>query len=255
MDASFIALLAVAFLAVAALYSTVGHAGASGYLAIMILLAVPVEMLRPVALTLNIVVAALATWRFWQAGLLDLARILPFAWASVPLAFIGGWIHLPDAIYRPLLGATLLLSALYLAWRSTIDPKTFDDFEPRVPPVKALLTGGAIGLLSGLTGIGGGVFLSPVVLLLRWLPIRRASGTAAAFILINSLAGFAGNLASARALPPAIAIWAAAVLIGGWIGTSLGIYRLKSQAIVWVLALALLIAGAKFLLPLWASLS
>lgn len=247
MELGFIVLIAVLFFLLATLYSSVGHAGASGYLAAMVLVGVPVDIMRPVALTLNVVVASLTTTRFYRAGLLSWSDIWPFLVCSVPLAFVGGSIRLASEIYRPLLGVLLLVSAGYLIWRSVVDPNQFAQGESEPQKIPELGVGGAVGFLSGLTGIGGGVLLSPIVLVMRWVGVRRASAMATAFILANSTAGLAGNIVSLDRLPAAIPVWAVAVLIGGYFGSELGIRKLPPTYLVWLLAVVLFLAGIKFL--------
>ena len=141
---------------------------------------------------------------------------------SIPCAFVGGSITLPTDIYRPILGALLLTSAVYLFWDSIVDTERFSNDKPEIPRFSALGVGGTIGMLSGLTGIGGGVILSPTLLILRWTNVRRTSAIAASFILVNSTAGLAGNVVSLQHLPIVIPVWAAAALVGGYIGTKMG---------------------------------
>jgi hypothetical protein len=237
--------LALLMLAGAALYSTVGHAGASAYLALMALFAVQPVVMRPTALVLNILVAGVATIRYLRAGLFDARMFWSVAVAAIPMAFVGGALQLPDEIYRKLVGLVLLYAAIRFLWPS---PAGSEDRPTRHPPLPlALACGAVIGILSGLTGTGGGIFLSPLMILAGWLTPRRASGVAALFILCNSLAGLAGNYASVRALPAELPILAGAVLIGGLIGTSLGVRRLGAPGLLKALAVVLLIASAKLL--------
>lgn len=243
-------LLASLFFAAAAIYSTVGHAGASGYLAIMALLGVTPGVMRPTALVLNLLVATLGTFRYWRANLIDWRALLPFVIGSTPLAFIGGRIQLPVPGYRTLVGVVLLISAVIITGRAFIQENAASEPPPpRVPLVTALVTGATIGLVAGLTGTGGGIFLSPVVLLLGWAGPRRTAGLAAPFIWINSLGGLLGLTSVASRLPPGILWLAAAVLLGGLVGTTLGIRRLPPRVLLIVLSLVLVIAGGKFLLP------
>lgn len=227
----------------AALYSSVGHAGASAYIAIMALFGVPAAMMRPTALTLNIIVASLASTRYLRAGLFRWRVLWPFLITAAPMAFVGGTITLPSDIYRPLVGVVLWLSALRLFWPARLKAET----EPRDPPIAlGLLAGAIIGLLSGLTGTGGGIFLSPILLFMRWSPVKPASGVAAVFILANSIAGLAGNLSAVQNLPPQLPLFAGAALAGGLIGTTLGI-RLNAAILTRCLGVVLLIAGAKMI--------
>src|SRR5215213_10020396 len=199
----------------AALYSTVGHGGASAYLAIMALFAVAPETMRPTALALNLVVAGFGTFRYWWAGQINLRLLAAFVVTAAPAAFLGGGIHLPPELYRPLVGVVLWAAAARLFWH----PTRLAQREPRPPSLAITLPAGAgLGLLAGLTGTGGGIFLSPLIILFGWEDTRKTSGAAAGFIFINSLAGLAGNLASVRSLPGELPILIAAVAAGALVG-------------------------------------
>lgn len=237
-------LLAILLFAGAALYSSVGHAGSSAYQAAMALFGVAPAVMRPVALTLNIIVGSLGTVRYARSGLTDWHMLAPLLLGSIPAAFVAGSLKVPADIYRPLLGCVLLFTAIRLLWPGA--------FKPSVTSKRphfgfSVLIGGGIGLLSGLTGTGGGIFLSPLLLFLGWSETRRASGTAAAFILFNSIAGLAGNYAATRHLPPDIWLFGIAVFAGGLIGTTLGISKLAVPVLLKGLALVLLIAAAKLI--------
>jgi uncharacterized membrane protein YfcA len=238
--------LAATFFVAAILYSSVGHAGASGYLAAMGLLGVAPESMRPTALALNILVASIVTVRFHLAGQVHWRSVVPFVLASVPLAFIGGGLSLPAALYKPLVGAVLLVAAGRLAMTAG-RAGARDERTPRVPLPPALLVGGLIGLLSGLVGTGGGIFLTPVIVFAGWTGTRAAAGISSAFILANSIAGLLGNVASVQALPPALPIWLAAVAAGGLVGAELGARRLGTVGLRRALALVLLVAGLKLI--------
>jgi uncharacterized membrane protein YfcA len=213
----------------------------------MALFGVPAEMMRPVALTLNILVASLTTFRFHKAGHLSWPDLWPLVLFSIPAAFAGGSMELPSYVYRPMLGVLLLISAGHLIWGTVLDPEKFSNGRPRIPRVGSMGLGGAVGLLSGLTGIGGGVLLSPTLLILGWTAIRRTSGIAAAFILFNSASGLAGNLISFQQLPAVIPLWAGAVIGGGFIGSRMGAQWLQPKTLIRLLAAALVVAGLKFL--------
>jgi uncharacterized membrane protein YfcA len=244
MDATTVALIALLMALAAGLYSTVGHGGASAYLAIMALFAVAPETMRPTALALNLVVAGFGSWRYWRAGQTNLKLLAMFAVTAVPAAFIGGGIHVPAEVYRPLVGVVLWLAALRLFWQ----PSDLAARSPRpVPLAVALPVGALLGLLAGLTGTGGGIFLSPLIILLRWEDARRTSGVVAAFILLNSIAGLAGNVASVRALPAELPIYVLAVIAGALVGTWLGVGRLPKPRLLQWLGLVLVIAGAKLI--------
>ena len=235
-------LLAAAFLVAAMLYASVGHAGASGYLAAMAFIGTPTPMMRPTALVLNLLVASIATVRFSRAGLFSWSLVWPFALGSIPMAFVGGAVTLPGQWYRTLVGLVLWAAAVRL-WFDLRLART-----PHQPPrLVAVCCGAGIGLLAGLTGTGGGIFLSPVLLFMGWAETRQTGGIAAAFILANSAAGLAGNPASLQALPSHLPIWATSVLVGGFVGAELGSRRLGTPAFKRLLGVVLVIAGAKLI--------
>ncbi|WP_205480067.1 sulfite exporter TauE/SafE family protein [Sphingomonas arenae] len=235
--------LAVCMAVGAALYSSVGHAGASAYLALMALFGVPAATMRPTALVLNIIVASFGSFRFIRAGLFRWRTLWPFLLGALPFAFLGGAIKLPGDIYKSLVGVVLLLSAARLLWPREIRALQ----ESHDPPVwLAILLGAGIGLLSGLTGTGGGIFLSPLLLFMAWSTPKPTSGVAAVFILCNSTAGLLGNFASVQQLPSNLPLFAGAVLLGATVGTTLGI-RLHAPVILKTLGVVLVVAGVKLL--------
>ena len=235
--------LAACMMVGAMLYSSVGHAGASAYIALMALFGVPAAEMRPTALVLNIVVASFASVRFARAGLFRWRTLWPFALGALPFAFLGGTIQLPGEFYRPLVGLVLFVSALRLLWNKELQAVT----HWRDPPLPvAMLCGAGIGLLAGLTGTGGGIFLSPLLIFLAWSAPKTASGVAAVFILGNSTAGLLGNLTQLDALPAALPLYVAAVVCGGLAGTTLGI-RLEAPVVLKALGVVLLVASAKLI--------
>jgi uncharacterized membrane protein YfcA len=239
-------LLSLLVMLAAALYSSVGHGGASAYLAAMALFSLAPAVMKPTALCLNLLVASLTTFRFYRAGYFSWRTLLPFAAASVPCAFVGGALTLPTSVYKPIVGVVLLYAAVRLFLHTRAKPDGGED--TRTPPLwLAALLGAGIGFLSGLTGVGGGIFLSPLLLLMRWADVRRTAGVSAAFILVNSAAGLLGNVAGVKSLPAAIPYLAVAAVIGGLVGSELGSRRLPSPAIRRLLALVLVIAGVKLI--------
>ena len=244
MDWGTVAWIAALMAIAAALYSSVGHGGASAYIAIMALFAVSPETMRPTALALNLVVAGLGAVRYWYRGQTNIRLLLAFAVTAVPAAFIGGWIHLPPIYYRFLVGALLWAAALRLFWQ----PKRLAYREVHTPSLAVTLpAGAALGLLAGLTGTGGGIFLSPLIILFGWETPRHTSGVAAGFILLNSIAGLAGNLSAVRGLPAELPILAGAVAAGALLGTWLGVERLPRERLLQALGLVLIVAGYKLI--------
>jgi uncharacterized membrane protein YfcA len=210
----------------------------------MALMGIAPAIMKPAALALNVPVAIIAAIKFYRVGAFSWPMFWPLALTSVPCAYVGGMLSPPSHIYKPLVGVILL----YAAWRSFHHAKSTAHAPARIPARPVLMAMGAvIGLLSGLTGVGGGVFLSPLILFFRWAPPRMISGIAAAFILANSVAGLMGVMSKSIALPPMLPYWALAAMMGAFIGAEFGSKRLGNPAIQKMLALVLLIAGAKML--------
>lgn len=233
----------LAIFIVAVLYSSVGHGGASGYLAVMAFFAVAPGVTRPTALLLNLFVASIGAVQFYRAGQFSWRIFLPFAAASMPMAFVGGMIHLPTNVYKIVLGLVLLAAAARLAIRLKSD-----DHIKEAPIMACLLIGAMIGLLSGLVGVGGGIFLTPILLLMHWAETRVAAGVSVLFILVNSAAGLAGNYDQLSVLPHDVWFWVAAAVVGGFMGSTLGSRRFDSITLRRVLGVVLLFAGLKLIL-------
>ncbi len=242
MDPSTLLWIALLMGLAAALYSTVGHGGASAYLAIMALFAVSPESMRPTALALNLIVAGFATWRYARSGQINWRLLSAFVVCAAPAAFIGGGLRISPDVYRPLIGLILWAAAARMIWQ----PEQVARIEPTPPRLGLTIPVGAgLGLLAGLTGTGGGIFLSPLIILFGWENARRTSGVAAGFIFLNSLAGLAGNVTAVRALPPELPWLVVAVACGALVGTWLGTARLPRQRLLQGLGIVLVIAGAK----------
>ncbi|WP_448335566.1 sulfite exporter TauE/SafE family protein [Bellilinea sp.] len=229
----------------AILYASVGHGGASGYLAVMALFGVAPAVMKPTALTLNILVSLIALIKFYRAGCFSWRLFLPFALTSVPLAFVGGSIVLPTTLYKPIVGVVLIYAAARLFF-SAGKPQAAEPRAINIP--LAVFFGAVIGLLSGLTGVGGGIFLSPLLVFLRWADVRQTGGVAAAFILVNSISGLLGHFSVVSELPSFIPVWAVAAVAGGWLGAEFGSRRLGNPALRRLLAAVLVIAGLKMIL-------
>jgi len=242
-------LLAALFLAVAVLYSSVGHAGASGYIAAMALLGFAPEQVRPTALALNLLVGGIGLFRWSRGGHVRWRNVLPFVLASAPAAFLSAQVKLPKESYSMLLGLVLLVAAIGV-FRHASRAES-EDAAARgrdVPWLAGLLVGAAIGTLSGLTGTGGAIFLTPLLLFARWMPTREASGTSVAFVWINSLTGLAGLLQSGQSLPAMLPLWLGVVAIGALVGTQMGLRWLPVRGLRYALVAVLLIASGKLLL-------
>src|SRR5437660_5158932 len=227
---------------VAFLYSSVGHAGASGYIAAMTLFGLSTATIRPTALVLNILVALIASFQFWRAGHFSWKLFWPFALLSIPAAYFGGFLQPSAAVLRILIGAVLLFSAARLIFRRSDPPKTFLPSKPT-----AIGVGAGLGFLSGLTGTGGGIFLTPLLLFCRWAQIRQAAAVSALFILVNSIGGLIGYFTAVHSVPSLGIYLAVPAIIGGTLGSYLGSRRLPVRGIAIFLAVVLTIAGAKLI--------
>jgi uncharacterized membrane protein YfcA len=243
MTPEYLTMLTAGIFVIALLYSSVGHGGGSGYIAIMSLLSVAPEAIKPTALTLNILVATIGTLQFWRAGHFSWRLFWPFAILSVPCAFVGGYLNLHTQIFNVLLGIILIYSAALLVFRPPPEQ------EPTPPSLgKSIASGSSIGFVSGLTGTGGGIFLTPLLLFRHWARAKQAAAVSALFILFNSVAGLAGNLTSTRSYPAFALVLLAAAGFGGLIGSYFGSRRFDPLMIKRFLALVLLIAGSKLIL-------
>src|SRR5438477_13060606 len=242
MDGTIFIVLCLAIAVVAFLYSSVGHAGASGYIATMTLFGLAATVIRPTALVLNILVATIGSFQFWRAGHFSWKLFWPFALLSIPAAYLGGYLQPSASILRILIGLVLLFSAARLIFRR-------GDPEETVTPSKptAVGVGAGLGFLSGLTGTGGGIFLTPLLLFCEWAHIRQAAAVSALFIWVNSIAGLVGYFTKVRSIPSLGLVLAAAAIIGGIAGSHLGSRRFAVRVISFLLASVLLIAGMKLL--------
>ena len=247
MDPLLIALLASGMLVAAFLYSSVGHGGASAYIAAMAIAGIAPAEMRPVALLLNVVVSTIATLKFHRAGHFRWPLFWPFAALSIPAAYLGGAITLPGTAYKVLVGLVLL----YAGWQLWWSARAGEELRParRIPVALAVAIGAVLGVLSGLTGVGGGIFLSPLLLLSGWAGTKQTSAVSAPFILVNSLSALAAGFVRNPTPPPDYTWWlVAAVLAGGWAGAEYGSRRFANPRIRRVLAAVLAIAGGKMVL-------
>lgn len=238
-------LLIPLILVVAFLYSSVGHGGASGYLAVMLLLFTTLapKELSTTALILNLLVAGLASLAYWRAGHFRVRLLLPFLITSIPTAFLGGRLHVPATTYGFVLAGALVFAAVRLSLPS---PPSSGATRP-IPLGLALPIGAAIGLLSGIVGVGGGIFLSPLLILFRWADPKQTAATSASFIWINSVSGLLGRLSAGTFATGPLAIMVAPAFLGGLLGSQLGARRFSGLTIRRTLAIVLVIAAGKLL--------
>ena len=236
-------LLTALFGLVALLYATVGQAGGTAFLALMAFAAFAPGEMRPTALALNIVAALCSTFIFNRGRLIRWAKLAPLLSASVPATLIGALIVLDASLYRIVTGVVLLIAAAVMILRRAGD----DESPPRLPLPGSIAIGGAVGFVSGLTGVGGGVFLAPVMIALRWATPKETSALSAPFILVNSAVGLAGAVMVGEHPAPHTLVYGAAAVIGAVIGASLGLRWLSQNLTRYVLAAILAAAGLQLL--------
>jgi uncharacterized protein len=235
---------------IAAAYAAVGQAGATGYIAAMGIAGFTPDVIRPTALALNTLVAAIGTIHFARAGHLTWRGTYPFVVLGLPFSVLGGAAHLPAAIYKPVVGTLLIVAAWRMA-RSALSAASFDERAPPHPPLLPAITAGAvIGFVAGVTGIGGGIFIAPLILTLHWLNTRHAAALSAIFNLLNSAAALAGLWTTSLKLPPQLPSWLVAVAIGAILGSWLGVKHLPPGVLRYVLSALLLVGGVWMLLNL-----
>ncbi len=246
MTTGFILLAFFLFFLVALLYSTIGHAGASGYLAIMAWLSFAPDSVKTISLVLNVFVAAIASYKFIQSGYFDKKIFLSLIITSIPAAYLGGSIH-PNPFWFKLFAAMfLMLSAVLLLIKGFSKPAQIAAYQAPILPL-LMITGAIIGFISGLIGVGGGIFLSPIIILFGWTDVKKAAGVSALFIFCNSLAGLVGHVDSLIHIDYTITWWTLAVILGGFIGAHMGTKKMNSKAILICLFLVLFSSGIKFL--------
>ncbi|MFM8579209.1 MAG: sulfite exporter TauE/SafE family protein [Planctomycetaceae bacterium] len=241
-------LLAASLAIVALVYASIGHAGATGFIAVMAMAGVEPDVIRPTALGLNVVVAAIATVQFWRAGHIQGRLFVPLASGSLPAALLGGYADPPTAFFEFVVGCVLLASAISIVRGipSVIDRTP--DVHRRLPFAILIVLGIVLGLLSGLTGVGGGVFLTPTLLAINVAPVRQVAAVSAPFILVNSIAGLTGAFVAGRSFPPLGIAMLVSVAVGGLIGSQLGAFRLPAGILRGVMGVVLVVAGMKLCL-------
>nr|WP_315395829.1 sulfite exporter TauE/SafE family protein [uncultured Sphingobacterium sp.] len=234
----FIILFVVAFL-----YASVGHGGASGYLALMALYGVAPQEMKPTALFLNLFVSLTAFIQYYRGNHFKKGIFIPIALASIPFAFLGGMLSIDDHLYKKILGILLLLPIVRFFFFKNVEDDRL------VPPVKwiSILLGAIIGLLSGMIGIGGGIILSPILILLLWTNQKQTAAISAAFIFVNSLAGLGGMLTQGITLTSNMILYIVIAFSGGLLGAYLGSKKFNQDVLKYVLATVLLVAAYKLL--------
>jgi len=225
---------------VALLYSSVGHGGASGYLALMALFGIDVALMKPSALTLNLFVSSIAFISYYRAGHFRLRLLIPFAATSIPMAFLGATLEIPPELYKKILAICLFIAAL----RIVIRPGEEVDHRKLYLPI-ALAAGAVIGFFSGMIGIGGGIILSPLLLLTRWGGMKETAAVSAAFIFLNSLAGLSGHVVAGMEVSPQIILWIVVVMAGGLVGAWSGGFKLSAATLRYLITAVLFIASIK----------
>ncbi|HYF64062.1 MAG TPA: sulfite exporter TauE/SafE family protein [Herpetosiphonaceae bacterium] len=239
-------LIGLALAGIAFLYATTGQAGGSGYIAVLSWFGLAATVIRPTALVLNCVVAVMTSYAYARAGWFSWRRFWPLTILAVPAALLGGRLVLTGYAYHVFVALCLLWAAARLLRRGA-DPAA----PPSTPPphLATMAAGGIIGFVSGLTGIGGGIFLTPVLVMRGWATAQEAAGLAAPFILVNSLAALLAHPAALGQLPLALPAWGAGVVAGGWLGARVGSRRLSPRRVEQILAAILLLTGLYLLIP------
>lgn len=239
----FIYLFYILLFLVAFLYASVGHGGASGYLALMAIFSIAPDVMKPTALLLNLFVSLTSFIQFYRGGYFRMKLFLPFALASVPFAFIGGLITIDASIYKHILGWLLLLPVMRFLFFSNIQVEE----QKKYSLLLAIVIGAIIGFLSGLIGIGGGIILSPVLLLLRWADMKQTAAISALFIFVNSLSGLAGQLTQGIQFTTDMYLYVIIAFIGGLAGVYFGAVKMKQVVLKYTLATVLLVAAVKLI--------
>ncbi|MDQ0638644.1 putative membrane protein YfcA [Pedobacter sp. W3I1] len=242
MQESFILFYCLLFI-VAFLYASVGHGGASGYLALMAIFAISPAVMKPTALLLNLFVSSTSFIQFYRGGHFKWKTFWPFALASIPLSFVGGMMVIESSIYKKILGLLLLIPVIRFFFFKNTNPK---DFKPSNIPL-SLAIGGIIGLLSGMIGIGGGIILSPILLLLKWTDQKQTAAISAAFIFVNSVAGLAGQLIKGFEFNNHMLVYVGVAFVGGICGAYFGALKFPQAVLKNVLACVLALAAYKLL--------
>lgn len=228
---------------VAFLYAAVGHGGASGYLALMAIYGIAPEEMKPTALILNLFVSITSFTHYYRGDYFKYKIFIPMAAASIPLAFIGGMITVEENIYKRILGVLLLFPVLRFFFFKNVEDNELKSHKVSI----AIFIGGIVGLLSGMIGIGGGIILSPILLLLHWTNQKQTAAISAAFIFVNSVAGLGGMLTQGISFTKDMVLYVIVAFIGGFLGAYLGAKRFNHNVLKYVLATVLLLASYKLI--------
>jgi len=226
---------------IAFLYSSVGHGGGTGYLALLALFGIAPVFMKSTALILNVFVSAIAFFSYYKAGFFKWKLILPFLITSIPFAYMGALVKVNPSVYKIILGVFLLIAVA----RMLFVPRSIREISTKVPFLPALGIGAVLGLFSGMIGIGGGIILSPVLILFHWANVKESAAASALFIFLNSLSGLLGLATGGFSMEPRIAVWIIVGIAGGIAGSWLGSFRLKSDRLKYMLAAVLLVASIK----------
>lgn len=237
-------LIGICVLLIAFLYSSIGHGGATGYLAVMALFGISSIYMKPSALTLNLFVAGISFVMYYKSGFFRISKLIPFIITSVPMAYLGGATYIEPSLYKNILGVFLLFASLRLLYFSKEKTETSND----IPFLPALIIGAGLGYVSGIIGIGGGIILSPLLILLKWATIKEAAAVSAMFIFVNSGAGLFGQVTSGCELSPFLIFWISAGIIGALAGGYLGSRKLNFSQLRIILGLVLILASFKLFL-------
>lgn len=229
---------------VAFLYSSVGHGGASGYIAVMALVGVAPVIMKQSALVMNLAVSLFSFIGFYRSGFFRIKLFIPFAVTSIPMAFLGGTMSLPDTIYKKILAICVFISIIRLLYQ-------FEDSQKpnrKIPLWAGIVSGATIGLLSGMLGIGGGIILSPLMLLMRWSKLKETAAISALFIFVNSLSGLYGHIQKGTFyLTQDLQLAVLFTIIGGLLGSYFGSQKFNNTTLKYLLAIGLTMAGLKLL--------
>jgi uncharacterized membrane protein YfcA len=240
-DSAYILLL---LFVVAFFYASVGHGGASGYIAVLSLLGISTLLIKPSALLLNVFVASISFFHYYRGGYFRWRLFYPFALLSIPMAYLGSFVTIAPTLYKQILGVCLIIAVLRIAG---VFKQRDSSIIKQVPLIAGIFIGGVLGFISGMIGIGGGIILSPLILIFNWGNLKETAAVSAVFIVINSLAGLLGFWKQGVALPSELLVWLSVAMAGGFLGAYWGSKRAENKMLKNVLAAVLLLAAVKLI--------